>query len=199
MDTVTHPCAERFWSGVRRGLPNECWPWARGCDSWGYGAFHAEGRQIGSHRFAWVLTHGTIPRGLLVLHKCDNPPCCNPTHLFLGTSADNMSDKCRKGRAACGYAHSEVTRHSTPRGEQHGNAKLRLDQVESIRRLPQVDCNISRLARVYNVSRAQIKRIRNGSSWKSTDEQITSSEEANANHAFDSDPSPVCTNPSSAD
>lgn len=76
-----------------------------GCKLWfgasvpaGYGVMYYEGRQQYTHRVAWQLTHGAIPPGLLVLHECDTPACINAKHLFLGTDADNMADKMRKGR-----------------------------------------------------------------------------------------------------
>lgn len=91
---------ERFWSRVRTGLPNECWPWEgyvfvkRGR----YGGISEKSRYFRSHRIAWMLAYGCIPDGLHVLHKCDNPPCCNPLHLFLGTQKENMADMINKNR-----------------------------------------------------------------------------------------------------
>jgi hypothetical protein len=87
-----------FWERVQRGAAEDCWPWARGCDSRGYGTFWFQGKQHGAHRMAFAFTHGPIPRGIWVLHHCDNPPCCNPAHLFLGVAADNTADMWEKGR-----------------------------------------------------------------------------------------------------
>jgi hypothetical protein len=67
-------------------------------DGHGYGSIYADGRLQKAHRVVWQVEHGPIPDGLHVLHQCDNPPCCNPAHLFLGTHADNMADKIAKGR-----------------------------------------------------------------------------------------------------
>jgi len=80
-----------FWSHVRK--QDGCWLWEGGCDKHGYG------RQCHTltNRLAWIFTFGD-PGDLFVLHKCDNPPCCNPAHLFLGTQADNMADMNSKGR-----------------------------------------------------------------------------------------------------
>ena len=95
--------SERFWSKVDRGGDDECWEWQAAAaltdPDYQYGAFGVPGRgPILSHRMAWELTHGEITEGLHVCHHCDNPPCCNPRHLFLGTRSDNMQDMLRKGR-----------------------------------------------------------------------------------------------------
>jgi hypothetical protein len=92
----------RFWSKVQRAAG--CWEWQAGKFRNGYGMFGAgrfpDGRSDTryTHRVAYELTHGPIPNGLQVLHTCDNPPCCNPAHLQLGTHLDNMQDSARKGR-----------------------------------------------------------------------------------------------------
>lgn len=88
-----------FWPKVASsGDPDACWPWTGGVNRDGYGNAWAGGRCWKAHRIAWTLANGAIPSGLQVLHHCDNPPCCNPAHLFLGTHADNMADMVRKGR-----------------------------------------------------------------------------------------------------
>jgi len=94
----------RFWSRVDRRGPRDCWSWTAGCCTAGYGHFRLGSASTGdrrkelSHRLAYELTKGPIPDGLKVLHECDNPPCCNPAHLFVGTHADNMRDMHAKGR-----------------------------------------------------------------------------------------------------
>ncbi len=92
--------AALFWQKVDVSKPNGCWPYT-GFKKWdGYGWVRRGEKNIAAHRYAWILTHGEPAEGLHVLHDCDNPPCCNPAHLFLGTHQDNMDDKVAKGRAA---------------------------------------------------------------------------------------------------
>jgi hypothetical protein len=88
---------DRFWEKVDKS--GDCWLWTghRGCK--GYGAAWAEGRHQAAHRVSWELAFGAIPDGLHVLHHCDNPPCVNPDHLWLGTNSDNQRDCVAKGRA----------------------------------------------------------------------------------------------------
>lgn len=96
-----------FWSFVDRKGPNDCWPYVGGkrrerCNAnrvIDYGKYKArDGKTWNAHRYSWFLTNGPIPDGLMVCHTCDNPPCCNPAHLFLGTSQDNADDMVAKGR-----------------------------------------------------------------------------------------------------
>lgn len=82
----------RFWAMVKRGEPNECWPWTGFVNKGGHGQTHHKYVCMSAARKAWILTHGRIEPGLSVLHNCDNGICCNPAHLRLGTRADNMID-----------------------------------------------------------------------------------------------------------
>jgi hypothetical protein len=95
---------KRFWSKVEKS--EECWLWKRHCDKDGYGTFSVGRRfnntTVNAPRMAWTLTNGEIPKGMCVLHKCDNPPCVRPDHLFLGNHLENARDKVLKGRQSKG-------------------------------------------------------------------------------------------------
>ena len=147
----------RLWSRVIADPHSECWVWIGYRDAFGYGQIGIGGRKLEfTHRLAWQLANGPIPAGLLVLHTCDNPPCVRPSHLFLGTHADNTADMMAKGRHRC-----------VPlRGEQNGHARLTGDQVEDIRRF-YTGGGISqrRLARLFCVVQGTIGHILHGRTW----------------------------------
>ncbi len=130
-----------------------CWEWtgARGRD--GYGKFDDYPETL-AHREAWRLFKGDVPPGTSVLHHCDNPPCVNPDHLFLGTQYDNVQDCKKKGRRAdCS-------------GERNGRAKLNAEQVAEIRRRHAHSTDtVSTLAPEYGVSRNLIHQILSGHTW----------------------------------
>lgn len=97
MSTPTNT-PETFWARVERGQDSDCWPWRGTRRDDGRGVLSYQGKRFKAHRLAFELTNGTIPRDMCVLHRCDNPPCCNPSHLFLGTKGDNNRDCASKGR-----------------------------------------------------------------------------------------------------
>ncbi len=97
--------SDRFWKKVRRGGPDECWPWLAGKSSFGHGRFKIGGQLFSAHRVAFVLAGGEIEplkmnqyHGTVIRHTCDNPGCCNPAHLIQGTQYDNAKDMARRGR-----------------------------------------------------------------------------------------------------
>jgi hypothetical protein len=108
----------RFWSKVLRGGPNMCWPWqtsARGGASLGYGKFRIDRNTIiNAHKMAYILSKGEVPPGLVVRHKCDNPACCNPDHLELGTMLDNTRDQFARGRHRSQRDPDEMPRITVP-------------------------------------------------------------------------------------
>lgn len=88
-----------FWARVDKSAgPDACWPWTGSTFRSGYGQIGNRHLPVLAHRAAHQLTHGAIPRGACVLHRCDNPLCCNPAHLFVGSARDNARDKAAKGR-----------------------------------------------------------------------------------------------------
>ena len=153
------PIIDRYWKQVKR--KRGCWNWAGTKHTDGYGTIHVRRRTEGTHivlyahRVSWEIHYGPIPKGLFVLHKCDNPPCSNPKHLFLGTNLDNMRDCSRKGRQN-GIA------KSLP-GVKNGNAKLTWEGVRDIRSSNESG---TKLAIKYNVTKSAISKIRQNHAWK---------------------------------
>jgi hypothetical protein len=120
-EDITHEVADRYWAKVEKGP--DCWNWT-GAKSSGYGDFYIGGRGLLAHRVAWTMENGEIPTGLLVLHRCDNPSCVNPEHLFAGTYQDNADDMVSKGRQAKGdQAGSRKYPERRPKGDGHWSRK----------------------------------------------------------------------------
>jgi hypothetical protein len=154
----THTLAERFWAKVNVAGDDECWEWQAGCTEDGYGKLRRTGMTAGlvrAHRLSWELHHGPVPVGMHVCHACDNPPCVNPGHLFLGTPLENMRDKRAKGRHTGEFAHGASSSHG---------AKLTAEQVREIRRLADTIAK-DELGRRYGVSLRSIQRIVSGETW----------------------------------
>lgn len=154
---------ERFWASVAQGGPDDCWLWQGKVNKrrMGYGVLKWRTKEKRAHRVAYELTHGAIPDGMMVLHKCDTPPCCNPSHLFLGTAADNCRDACAKGRAK--FDHLP---HGHNKGERNGMARLTRAQVDRIKAfVPKKRGDLAALAREMGVSQGTIARARSGETW----------------------------------
>lgn len=118
---------EKFWAKVdRSGGEAACWPWTGRTDHHGYGFLSWRWNEVGAHRLAYALAHGPIPEGQVVRHACDNPRCCNPAHLLLGTIADNNADARDRGRMAFG--------HLAKSGVDNSRAKLNDALVIALRR-----------------------------------------------------------------
>jgi hypothetical protein len=152
-----------FWKQVRFAGIDQCWPWTGTIrDPFGYGGFHMNGRMQASHRVSWQLAKGPIPDGLCVLHRCDNPPCVNPLHLFLGTKSDNSLDRHRKGRTSVGHT---VPPERRQRGERNVNAMLTIADVKAVRFAHQHGWYLGVLAEMYGVNRSTIGRAVRGQTW----------------------------------
>jgi hypothetical protein len=144
----------RFWKKVDRRGSDECWEWKAGKVR-SYGQFRFNRKSQYAHRVSYILAFGNIPDGMNVCHKCDNPGCVNPNHLFLGTQLDNIRDREIKGRG------------KTPdqSGENNSQSKLRLQQVEEIREKYNHGVNKKELATMYSVSRQTINHVIIGDRW----------------------------------
>lgn len=145
---------DRFWKKVDRKSEDECWNWIASCAGKGYGQIKPPlgfgRRNFYAHRISFTLAFGGVPDGLEVCHRCDNPKCCNPKHLFAGTRAINAQDMSIKMRSTWGV--------------RSGTAKLTEQQVREIRALidqvPQTE-----IASRFGVSQIQISRIKTGKRW----------------------------------
>jgi hypothetical protein len=171
--------AERFWAKVDRAGPvhpalnSRCLLWTGVVDQRGYGSIGDQGRNPRAHRVAWQLTHGPIPAGehygtTCVCHRCDNPSCANPDHLFLRTQADNSADMVAKGRA--GYQRdpegwSRACKLPPVRGERNPNSKLTAEAVREIRAKHATGEKSGMLAREYGVSRDTIGLVVRRKLW----------------------------------
>lgn len=143
--------AELFWSKVNK--TSTCWLWTASTRGKGYGGFHSHGVMYAAHRFSWILKHGSVPEGLHVLHRCDNPACVRPSHLFLGTNADNVADKMSKKR------------HRNLQGEKHPLSKLTDQDVKQIRKLQSEGALHRELAKQFNVTKGTIGFIIRQETW----------------------------------
>ena len=158
--------AERFWAKVDKSAgPNGCWIWIASRSSDGYGRIEKSGTTV-AHRVAWEMANGPIPKGLWVCHKCDNPPCVNPSHLFLGTPKRNAADRHSKGRSATGDDSGARTRPDVrPRGESHTSAILTENDVRMIRNRHAAGETFAALGREFGVSNVAVRSAVTRKSW----------------------------------
>ncbi len=178
--------AERFWAKVNKHGPmcerlgTRCWEWTAGIVTGGYGGFWFDGTSVRAPKMAWFLTYGVWPV-LQMLHKCDNPPCVRPSHLFDGSHQDNVDDRQRKGRSAIGdrnasrkyperrprgrthysYLHPE----KVLRGELHGRAKLTFAAAKYIRYLSSFGFTQVVIAERLDVSQVTVSKVIQGKLW----------------------------------
>lgn len=165
-----------FWRRVdASGGSDACWPWLSSTSKSGYGRYVGGSDELRAHRVAYSLTYGPIPHhdygmAICVCHRCDNRICCNPSHLFLGTNADNTSDMIKKGRMnpPSGDRHHARRRpDKLARGERHGGTRLKWADVNFIRSLhASGGITHDELALMFNVCRPAITNILNHKTWK---------------------------------
>jgi len=163
---------KRFWSHVQKSNPDNCWLWSAYRDKIGYGRFAIKQecgkyKSILAHRISFTLTSGTLPENLCVLHKCDNPPCVNPNHLFLGTLQDNIDDMVAKGRQSKGLSSGSYTKpESRTYGERNGCSKLTNEQITEMRER-YIKGNVTQklLGTEYGVDQSLISYIVNWKRW----------------------------------
>lgn len=142
---------ERFEAKFVKG--DGCWEWVASKDRWGYGRLKIFDKMQGAHRAAYQLYVGEIPDGLCVLHRCDNPACVRPDHLFLGTHTDNMHDCNDKGR------------RNRPSGEKHYRTKITARQVLIIRAMRAAGARGVDLARKFGVTPGVVDKIIHYRTW----------------------------------
>lgn len=138
-----------------------CWLWTASRYTSGYGQFQSSGGKLtGAHRFSYILHYGEIPKGMVVMHKCDVKLCVNPDHLSIGTTLDNMRDMYSKGR------HRSIETYKKQLGEKNWNSSLSNSQARSIKiEYKTGDVTQASLARKYGVSKSVIRNVVRGRTY----------------------------------
>lgn len=144
------PFEKKFWAKVQK--TETCWLWTGTVNNKGYGETRYEGRFALSHRVSFIIHKGPIPEGMVVRHRCDNPPCLNPKHLELGTIAENTKDKIMKQRQA--------------QGTTQGHAKFTEQTLREAKRLRSDGWTYLELERHFNISRQTISKAVRGETWR---------------------------------
>lgn len=142
---------KRFWSKVEVKERHDCWFWRAGKDKNGYGMFWIKPQNQPAHKVAYKFEFGSFEKGLHVLHKCDNPSCVNPYHLFLGTNQDNIKDMIKKGRSL--------------KGEKAHSAKLTEIEVKQIKKLINEGMSSGMISKRFKVHKSTIKDIKALRTW----------------------------------
>lgn len=166
MTQLSEKAADRFWAKVQK--TDGCWSWTGAQFRRGYGAFQLGGSTRKAHRIAYELEHGPIPAGLYVCHRCDNPSCVRPDHLFLGTAADNNTDRSQKGRTKPGRntgGYKLVPGANA--GERNPRAKMTWQSVSDLRhRYASGHELLKDLAREYGIAFSTADKIVCHETWR---------------------------------
>lgn len=145
------PVWDAFHERIKKAR-NGCWNWTGLLGRWGYAKLQFRDRQLGASKVGWILYGGEVPAGMFVCHKCDNPKCVNPKHLFIGTPKDNTQDAIRKGRMLV--------------GEKNGQHKLTAKQVIKIRERRKRGETLLSIANDFGVKMTAIHKIVHRDHWK---------------------------------
>lgn len=144
------------WSRVdTSGGPNACWPWAGSLNRWGYGACQFMGRTSNASRAAFISKNGPVEAGLVVCHRCDYPACCNPSHLYQATQAENLADCRNKGRMV----------YRTGADHHRPCAKLTEETVREARRLYHEGVSQTEIGRRFGMHSSSISRVVRREVW----------------------------------
>ena len=167
---LTADLVQRFWRKVdQSGGPDACWPWTATKRNGGYGVLHIAGTKVGTvyaHRVSRFIATGRDPLGFLICHRCDNPWCVNPAHLFEGSVADNVADMLAKKRPTCLGKRQPHEAAKVLRGERIASAKLSADQVVTIRHLAGTGENSTTLGQRYGVDSSTVRQIVRREIWQ---------------------------------
>lgn len=160
--------SEFLFSKIEIPAESECWLWTGGMDKDGYGQTHYCGKNVRTHRVAWLLRNGVIPDAMVVMHTCDTPACINPDHLKLGTNQENTEDKMQKKRhrVASGDDHYLRKNPSQRAGDKCPSSKLNESAVRAILQKLANGMKQREIASELGVSRTAISAIATGRNWK---------------------------------
>ena len=145
--------AERFLANLPDAGPDECWEWMGWRAPDGYGRFGVAGDRWRAHRLSFLLHHGDLPSGAFICHRCDNPPCCNPAHLYAGGPATNVQDMVERNRLV------------NLAGEASGASRITKEQVRQIRDLAELGVYQRDIARRFGISQSQVSNIVTRKHW----------------------------------
>lgn len=158
------------------GNSDLCLVWPHKLHEHGYGLCHFAGKEWRVHRLAYLIIHGELDDDIFVLHSCDNPPCFNGKHLFVGTQADNLADMRKKGRGSHGVNPNPPRGLPRPDlwGEKSVRAKLTTEKVLQILKYLDMGCTQQTLADEFGVNQTLISAIKRGITWKHLSSSFTS-------------------------